>query len=95
MYHPSTLNDPPMRYFLGRVVGWVVTGSIAYIGDDIVGIYGVSTLPEYGGRDYGKAATWAAALFAPRARCCGTAVPDGVGMESELGFSPNPPKDGV
>ena len=57
MHHPSTLKDPRMRYFVGLVDGRVVTSSIAYVGEDLVGVYGISTLPEYRRRGYGEAIT--------------------------------------
>ena len=64
MHHPSTLGDPRMHYYVGRADGRVVTSSIAYVSDDVVGIYGVSTLPAYRRRGYGKAISWAAATSA-------------------------------
>ncbi|MCY4651931.1 MAG: GNAT family N-acetyltransferase [Dehalococcoidia bacterium] len=64
-HHPDTLNDPRMRYFVGRLNGRVVAGSIAYIGDDITGVFGVSTLPEYRRRGFGQAVSRAATLVAP------------------------------
>jgi GNAT superfamily N-acetyltransferase len=86
MHHPGTLSDPRMRYFVGRVDGRVVTSSIAYIGDDVVGIYGVSTLPEHRRRGYGKAITWAAAMSAPGLDVVVSPDPMARGIESELGF---------
>jgi GNAT superfamily N-acetyltransferase len=86
MHHPRTLTDPRMRYFVGRLKGQVVTSSIAYVGDDIVGIYGVSTLPEYRRRGYGKAITWAAAMSAPGLDVAVSPDPMARGIERELGF---------
>lgn len=86
MHHPYTLTDPRMRYFVGRVEGRVVTSSIAYVGDDIVGIYGVSTLAEYRRRGYGKAITWAAAMSAPELDVAVSPDEMARGIESELGF---------
>ena len=86
MHHPRTLKDPRMRYLVGRVEGRVVTSSIAYVGDDIVGIYGVSTLPEYRRRGYGKAITWAAAMSAPELDVAVSPDQMARGIESELGF---------
>jgi len=86
MRHPITLNDPRMRYFVGRVDGQVVTSSIAYIGDDIVGIYGVSTLPEFRNRGYGKAVTWAAAMSHHGLDVAMQPSSMARGIESELGF---------
>ena len=86
MHHPITLTDPRMRYFVGRVKGRVVTSSIAYIGDEIVGIYGISTLPEYRRRGYGKAITWAAAMSRPRLDVAVSPDVMARGIERELGF---------
>ena len=86
MHHPSTLNDPRMRYFVVSVAGRVVTSAIAYVGDDIVGIYGVSTLPEYRRRGYGKAITWAAAMSAPELDVAVSPDEEARGIERELGF---------
>ena len=86
MHHPSTLEDPRMRYFVGRVDGRVVTSSIAYVGNDVIGIYGVSTLPEYRRRGYGKAITWAAAMSAPELDVAVSPDPMARGIEHELGF---------
>ena len=64
-HHSDTLDDPRMRYFVGKLDGKAVAGSIAYIGDDITGVFGVSTLPEYRKRGFGHAVSRAATLVAP------------------------------
>jgi len=86
-HDPETLADPRMRYFVGRLDGRVVTSSIAYVGRDVVGIYGVSTLPEFRRRGFGKAITWAAATVAPKLDVI--LAPDEMarGIDAELGFS--------
>jgi len=86
MHHPSTLDDPRMRYLAGRADGRIVTSAIAYVGNDVVGIYAVSTLPAYRRRGYGKAITRAAAMSAPELGV--TISPDVVarGIDTELGF---------
>ena len=45
---------------MGRVDGDVVSVSMAYVSDEIVGVYGVATLPEYRRRGYAQALTRAA-----------------------------------
>ena len=57
---PSSLDDPDMRYFIGRVRGQAVSTSIAVISDGVAGIFGVATKPEYRRRGYGTAMTWVA-----------------------------------
>lgn len=86
MHHPSTLKNPRIRYFVGRVGGRVVTSSIAYVGDDLVGVYGVSTLPEYRRRGYGEAITRAATK--PATELDVALSPDEMarGMYRQLGF---------
>jgi GNAT superfamily N-acetyltransferase len=54
------LDDPRMRIFVGRVNGEPVTGAMAYVSDDVVGIYDVATPPEHRRRGYGEAITKAA-----------------------------------
>jgi predicted GNAT family acetyltransferase len=49
-----------MRIFVGRVNGEPVTGAMAYVSDDVVGIYDVATPPEHRRRGYGEAITKAA-----------------------------------
>ena len=49
-----------MRYFIGRVLGQVVSASIGVISDGVVGIFGVATKPAYRRRGYGTAMTWVA-----------------------------------
>lgn len=86
MHHPRTLGDPRMQYYVGRVDGRVVASSIAYVGDDVVGIYGVSTLPAFRRRGYGKAITWVAATSAPGVDVAVAPDPMARGIERELGF---------
>ena len=64
-HHPGTLEQSAMHYFVGRLNGKVVSSSIAYTSDDVLGVFGVSTLPEYRSRGFGEALTWAATLVAP------------------------------
>ena len=86
MHHPATLGDPRMHYFVGRVDGQVVTSSISYVGDDVVGIYGVSTLPDFRRRGHGAAITAAAAGVAQELPV--VLQPDEMarGMYAQVGF---------
>ncbi|MFQ5933205.1 MAG: GNAT family N-acetyltransferase [Dehalococcoidia bacterium] len=61
----ASLKDPRLRYFTGRVAGRVVSVSMSYVSDGVVGVYGVATPPEYRCRGYGEALTWAAIMADP------------------------------
>jgi len=64
-HHPRSLRGGPLSYFLGRVDGESVATSIACVAAACVGVYGVATVPEFRGRGYGAAMTWAALSVAP------------------------------
>jgi len=61
----GVLDDPRMHALVGRVDGRPVTAAMAYVSDNLVGIYGVGTLPAYRRRGYGDAITRAAVAVAP------------------------------
>jgi hypothetical protein len=56
----SSIEDPRLHYFIGRVDGEVASVSMAYVSDGIVSVYGVATLPDYRHRRYAEAMTRAA-----------------------------------
>ena len=56
----ASIEDLKLRCYMGRVDGDVVSVSMAYVSDEIVGVYGVATLPEYRRRGYAQALTRAA-----------------------------------
>lgn len=85
-HHPRTLDDPNMHYYIGRVEGKVVTSSIAYISDGIVGVFGVSTLPDYRRRGFGQAITWAAVVAAPELPAHLEPSEEGATMYRSMGF---------
>ena len=62
---PGSLDDPDMRYFIGRVDGQAVSTSIGVVSDGVVGIFGVATEPAHRRRGYGTAMTWVALSSAP------------------------------
>jgi GNAT superfamily N-acetyltransferase len=60
VHAPGVLDEPAFHAFTGRFGGRVVSVAMAYVAEDLVGIYGVATLPGYRRRGYGEALTWAA-----------------------------------
>ncbi len=57
---PGTLQDEGMHYLIARLNGRVVAGTIAYATTDMLGIYGISTLPQFRRRGYATALVRAA-----------------------------------
>ena len=51
----GTLDDAGMHYLIARLDGRVVAGTIAYATADMLGIYGISTIPEFRRRGYATA----------------------------------------
>ncbi len=62
---PAILDDPRFTILRGRVDGRTVATSMGYGDAGVLGIYGVSTLPEARRRSYGAAMTWAAVSADP------------------------------
>ncbi len=60
IHAPAVLDDPRMHIFIGRHDGQVVSGAMAYEDDDVLGIYGVGTVPGHRGRGWATAITTAA-----------------------------------
>jgi GNAT superfamily N-acetyltransferase len=65
VHAPGVLEDPRMHVYIGHVDGIPVTAAMAYVSDQVVGIYGVSTPQEHRRRGYGEAITRAAINAAP------------------------------
>jgi len=59
-HSPSVLRDGRLRFWLGCVDGHPVAGSMSFVCAGVVGIYGVSTIPDARGRGYATAMTSAA-----------------------------------
>ncbi len=51
----GTLDDAGMRYLVARLGGRVVASTIAYATTDMLGLYGISTVPEFRRRGYATA----------------------------------------
>ena len=51
----GTLDDEGMHYLIARLDDRVVASTIAYATKDVLGIYGISTLPEFRRRGYATA----------------------------------------
>jgi ribosomal protein S18 acetylase RimI-like enzyme len=56
------LGDGSLQVFAGEMDGQVVAGSMALVGERVVGIYAVSTAPGYRRRGAGEWLTWRAVL---------------------------------
>jgi hypothetical protein len=62
-FHPPTiLDDDSMRMFVGRVDGRAVAAAIGYRTENVVGVFGVTTVASARKRGYGTAVTRAAML---------------------------------
>jgi Acetyltransferase (GNAT) family len=62
-FHPPTvLGDDAMKMFIGRVDGRAVAAAMGYRTDEVVGVFGVTTVASARRRGYGTALTRAAML---------------------------------
>jgi hypothetical protein len=62
-FHPPTvLGDDAMKMFIGRVDGRAVAAAMGYRTDQVVGVFGVTTVASARRRGYGAAVTRAAML---------------------------------
>ncbi|MDZ7728586.1 MAG: GNAT family N-acetyltransferase [Dehalococcoidia bacterium] len=65
LHGAAILQDPRMQVFSGSADGQVVGGAMAYIGDRILGVYGVSVIPQYRRRRFAEMLTWRCVLARP------------------------------
>jgi GNAT superfamily N-acetyltransferase len=86
VHPPAALADERMNLFAGRVSDRVVSVSMAYRSNDVVGVYGVATLPEFRRRGYGREMTWAATLVAPDLPAVLQPSPAGEATYRSMGF---------
>lgn len=84
----GTLQDDGMHYLMVRVDGRVVASSIVYITEDMLGIYGLSTIPGYRRRGYATSLVRASAALREDLPASVQPDPATVGMYAPLGFAP-------
>ena len=66
---PQSLETEGLTYYLGTCAGKPVATAILFISENIAGIYGVSTIPEFRGRGFGAAMTASAVLDGFQSGC--------------------------
>lgn len=84
----GTLNDPGMHYLIARLDGRVVASTIVYATTDMLGIYGISTIPEF--RRHGYATALVRAVVSLRPDLPVSVQPDPVSgrIYRDIGFVP-------
>jgi hypothetical protein len=86
-YHPPTgLDDDAMKMFLGRVEGRAVAAAMGYRMNDVVGVFGVTTVASARRRGYGTALTCAAMLTDTGLPAILAPSHEGEGVYRRLGF---------
>jgi ribosomal protein S18 acetylase RimI-like enzyme len=86
-FHPPTiLEDDAMRIFTGRVDGRAVAAAMGYVLEDVVGVFGVTTVASARRRGYGTALTRAAMLTETGLPCVLAPSEEGASMYRRLGF---------
>ena len=86
IHAPGILADPDMHVLLGRVDGALAAGAMAYVTDDLLGIYGVGTVPGQREHGYATALTRAALALAPDRPAMLQPSAEAEGMYRRLGF---------
>lgn len=86
-YHPpAVLADNRMKMFLGRAGGRAVAAAMGYRMDDVVGVFGVTTVSSARGRGYATALTSAAMLTDTRLPAILAPSPEAASLYRRLGF---------
>jgi hypothetical protein len=85
---PGVLTNPRFRLWLGRSDGRAVGAAMAYAGDELIGIYGVTIVPGARRRGYAAALTWQALQVDPRLPAALQPSEMAIGMYQRLGFAP-------
>ncbi len=84
----GTLDDKGMHYLIARLDGRVVASTIAYATADMLGIYGISTLPEFRRRGYATALVRAVVFLRPDLPVSVQPDPPSVRIYTDMGFVP-------
>lgn len=82
----DTLEDEGMGYLLARLHGRVVASTIAYATQDMLGIYGISTVPEFRRRGYATALVRATVSLRSDLPVSVQPDPESVRMYTNAGF---------
>ncbi|MBV7328285.1 hypothetical protein KFU94_08495 [Chloroflexi bacterium TSY] len=85
-HHPATLDDPGMTYLNGWLDGQVVSSVIVHATEDMVGIYGLSTLPNFRRRGYAAALVHASVALNPDLPTSVFPDPPSVPIYTRIGF---------
>ncbi|MEM7132877.1 MAG: GNAT family N-acetyltransferase [Chloroflexota bacterium] len=85
-HSPATLANPHMDYIIGWFDGKVVTSVIVHATEDMLGIYGLSTLPQYRRRGFAAALVHAAVALRPELSTCVHPDPPSVPIYTRIGF---------
>ena len=84
----GTLEDAGMHYLIARLSGRVVASTIAYATTDILGIYGISTVPEFRRRGYATALVRAVVSLRSDLPVSVQPDPESVRIYTDTGFVP-------
>ena len=85
--HAATcLEDPLLHAYIGWVEGRAASVSMAYVSDEVVGVYGVATVPEFRRRGYGEAMIWAAIASKPNLPAVLEPTEMAAGLYRRMGF---------
>lgn len=88
VYGKGVLEDSRMHFFVRRVGGRVVSGSIACVSAGVVGVYAVATVPHSRRRGFGEQVTWAAVLSEPSLPAILQPSHEGLALYRRMGFVP-------
>jgi Acetyltransferase (GNAT) family len=88
IHPPSVLTDDAMHMFTGRVDGRAVAAAMGYRLDDVVGVFGVTTVASARRRGYGTAVTRAAMLTDTGLPAVLAPSDEAAHMYRQLGFEP-------
>lgn len=86
LHPPSVLADESMHMFIGRVDGHPVAAAMGYALDDVVGVFGVTTVASARRRGYGTVVTRAALLADTGLPTVLAPSEEAVNMYRRLGF---------